>query len=314
MKNKYIVAIYKGLVDGEGIRKIHKRLYDETINQKKLGFATSDKMLNVALKSVNQLKKKEGGLAFMSGYVKTTYGSLVDDSSPLEIAGIFAFDLIHKLKIEKKISKPITDETDRTEGENKKRAINDNIDKNRKLVIPKIFYLASWHKDSATDHKDYQGKIYVDEKWKSIISDKDLKNKIEHFISRNGIKSIQWVTNKPVWFITRPNCRHYFMELDTEETLNNSRTSLLEKYKMETAIGDRQYLQTIRHSISKKWYDEVRNAELLLQKYKERLRLHKDLFAINPNKILKDAIKKDLMLIRKWEKYIAEKRQKEKKD
>jgi hypothetical protein len=172
----------------------------------------------------------------------------------------------------------------------------------------RVFYLASAHDDSATDHKDYQGKVYVDEKWESIVQSKKLQKMIRDFISRNHIKTLQWVTGKPVWFITRPNCRHYFMELGINEVLEIPKTKLLEKYKMETAIGNRQYLQTINHSTSKVWYEDIRNAELLVEKYKERLRLHQNMYAAKPNQVIRNAIIKDNALIYKWNKYIVEKK------
>ena len=308
MKNDYIVTIYKGLVDGKKVREIHKTLYDMTINQKKKGLAVSQQMLKVAMNSVNQLKKKEGSQTFMSGYVKTTYGSVVEESTPLEIAAIFIFDIINKIKLEKQLSHEIVVETDKKEGEAKDKIISDNIKKNRELDYPKIFYLASKHKDSASDHAPYQGKIYVDEKWRNYVPDDEVKKEVLKYITANNVKTIQWVINKPVWFITRPNCRHYFMELGINEVLEIPKTKLLEKYKMETAIGNRQYLQTINHSTSKVWYEDIRNAELLLEKYKERLKLHRNMFVAAPSPILQNAIKKDLTLIAKWEKYILDRK------
>ena len=308
LKNNYITTIYKGLVDRISIKEIHKKLLDETISQKKNGMATSDNMLKAAIRSVNFLKKKESNQQFVNGYVKTTYGKIVEESSPIEILGIYMFDLIHKFEIEKGLSHEIVRQADKNEADMKDKVIKDNINKNRNLENPKIFYLASSHKDSATDHKDYQGRIYVDEKWKNVIKDDDLKEKIKKYIDIHNVKTIQWVVGSPVWFITRPNCRHYFKILSTEEVLKNSRTNLLKQYKMETAIGRRQYLQTIKHSTSKKWYDEVRNAELVRDKYKERLKLHQDMYKVNPNPIIRNAIIKDNALIYKWNKYIVDKK------
>ena len=308
MKNKYLVHIYSGLANGEKIRSIHKKLYDETINQKKLGLETSDNMLKIAMASASSLKKKVGSPTFVAGYVKTTYGAIVEDSSPLELLAIFAFDLIGKNKIEKKLSHEITETSDRTEGETKDKVIASHIEDNRKLDNPKIFYLASQHKDSASDHAPYQGKMYIDEKWRSSIKEEEQKQAIEKYIIQNDVKTVQWVTGEPVWFITRPNCRHYFTALTVNEVLGASRTKLLEKHKMDTAIGDRQYLQTIKHSTNKEWYKDVRNAQLLLEKYKERLKLHQEMYASVKNEIIRNAIAKDKMLIEKWEKHIASKK------
>lgn len=308
LKNKYLVTIYSGLANGESIRSIHKKLYDETINQKKKGLAVSDNMLKVAIASTSSLKKKIGSSTFVDRYVKTTYGSIVEDSTPLELLSIFVFDLISKNKVEKKMSREITKSTDALEGENKDKVIVEHIENNRQFIKPKIFYLASQHKDSASDHKPYQGKMYIDEKWRSVIKDIEQIKEIEKYISKNSIKTVQWVMGKPVWFITRPNCRHYFTALSVDEVLSTSKTKLLKKHKMKTAIGDRQYLQTIKHATNKEWYNDVRNAQLLLEKYRERLKLHQSMYVASKNQIIKKAIEKDKMLIDKWEKYIANKK------
>lgn len=310
MKNKYLVTIYSGLANGDNIRSIHKRLYDETINQKKLGLATSDKMLKVALASTSSLKKRIGSQTFVAGYVKTTYGSLVESSTPLELLGIFVFDLINKIKIEKKLSHEITEASDKIEGDFKQEVIGGHLEENRHLANPKIFYLASQHKDSASDHAPYQGKMYIDEKWRSSITDREQIIQIEKYISQHDVKTVQWVMGEPVWFITRPNCRHYFTALTVNEVLGTSKTKLLEKHKMDTAIGNREYLKTIKHSTDKSWYKDVRNAQLLLEKYKERLHLHQEMYASSKNEIIRKAIIKDKMLIEKWEKYLNEKEKK----
>ena len=308
LKNSYLVAIYKGLANKENISSIHKKLVEETINQKKQGLAISDGMLKQAMKSASSLKKKVKSVTYITGYVETTYGSLVEGATPLELMGIFAFDLLHKNEVEKKLSHQITVQADKIEGDTKIEVIGKNLEHNRSLENPKIFYLASQHKDSATDHRDYQGKMYIDENWRSAIKEEEQIKAIEQYITQNSVKTVQWVTGKPVWFITRPNCRHYFMELGVNEVIKTSRTKLLKQHKMDTAIGDRQYLQTIKHATSREWYDEVRNAQILLEKYKERLKLHQDMYSATPNRIIKNAIAKDKMLIEKWQKYIDSKK------
>ena len=84
-----------------------------------------------------------------------------------------------------------------------------------------IFYLASEHADCADDHASYQGKLYVNEKWETIISDKDLKERVKSFIQKNNIQTLQWVKGKPVWFTTRPNCRHFLMPITIEQATGN---------------------------------------------------------------------------------------------
>lgn len=298
LKNKYIITIYAGLSSSESIRDIHKKILNDTLTQKKKGEAVNDAMMKQAMSAVKVLRKKIGS---------KTYNAGGDNIPEGEILSIMVFDLLNKNKLEKKLSHQITKEADAVEGKTKDEVVKDNISKNRGLENPRIFYLASWHKDSASDHAPYQGKIYVDEKWRNVIQDKDKQKEVQNYLTGNSIQTIQWVVGKPVWFVTRPNCRHYFKELGVEDVLKTSVSNLLKEHKMETALGDREYLQTIKHSTSKEWYN-VRNAELVLEKYKQRLALHQDMWKANPNAILKSAIKKDLLLVRKWQNYILERK------
>ena len=79
---------------------------------------------------------------------------------------------------------------------------------------------------------------------------------------------------------------------------------------MHTAIGDREYLQTIRHSTNKEWYDDIRNSQLILAKYKQRLAYHRELARNYPSDLLQNAIRKDIFLINKWQDYINKRLQK----
>lgn len=307
LKNKYLVDIYSGLAKGADVKAIHQQLYEDTINSKLSGKAVNNEMLKTAMSAASALKRKVGSNEYALNYVKTRYGDEAEQMTGVELLAIFAFDLIDRNKIEKRLSHDIVKAADKTEGDFKQEIMDGSIADNRAMETPRIFYLASRHKDSASDHADYQGKVYIDEQWRSVVKDKELQREISEYIKQNNIHTLQWVMGAPVWFITRPNCRHYFKTVDTDEILATPKTKLLEKYKMRTAIGDRQYLQTINHSTSKQWYEDIRNAQLLLEKYKERLNLHKQMYAAVKNPIVKNAINKDRMLIDKWEEYINHK-------
>ena len=324
LKNNYLAIIYGGLSNQESVKEIHKKLYAETINQKKLGKATSAKMLNVAFSYTNSLSKRMKDTAFIKRQIEAKYG--IDDQPLGVILGIFAFDLIKKRKVEENMTSTIVKDADTLEAESKVKAINAildyNIKESRQEMVKSteisdidtskihIFYLASAHKDSASDHAPYQGKIYVDENWENISMPYALHNSIAYYIKSHNVKTVQWVMGKPVWFITRPNCRHYFKELSVKQVLGNTKTKLINKYDLKTAIGDRQYLQTMKNSKDKKQYDDVRNAQLILGKYEERLDLHKQMYSQSKNAIIKKAISKDKILIEKWKKYIDEKQKK----
>lgn len=86
-----------------------------------------------------------------------------------------------------------------------------------------VFYLCSWHINPAEDHKNWEGKIYVDRFWKNILKDDIARMKaVEAYVRNRNIRTVQWVTGKPVYMITRPYCRHYMTGLDTDEVLKAS--------------------------------------------------------------------------------------------
>lgn len=58
--------------------------------------------------------------------------------------------------------------------------------------LGKLFRCSS-HPDCAPDHADYQGKVYVLDKYKGEYP---------------GYQTVEWVTGAPVYLTTRPNCRH----------------------------------------------------------------------------------------------------------
>lgn len=323
LKNRYLTLIYAGLSKRLSVKEIKKSLLAETIKQEKDGKATSKKMLKVAYSATDHLAKRTQNIEYVKKEVSAKYGVDVKAVPLTEIIGSFTYKLIEDKKVEKNLSVVITTEADKQEGDSKNLILTDElrerINQARRDILKEederafdtsklmIFYLASAHKDSASDHKDYQGKMYVDANWTSLPLYYGLKNAIAYYIKRNNVQTVQWVTGKPVRFITRPNCRHYFQNLSVKEVLATARTKLLDQYDMKTAIGDRQYLQTIKHSTDKEWYDDVRNAQLLLASYKERLSLHQSMYKANPCSLLKKAIDKDRMLIKKWEAYINEK-------
>lgn len=290
LRNSYLTSIYCGMIEKKSLKEIQKEIYDNTMKYKVKGLPIDNLMYNNALKLSKKIKK-----------------SFKDDEI---IDATLVFAKINEEKGYEYLTQNIYKFVTKKEDKRKIDILKDELKENRKLENPKIFYLASEHNDSAEDHKDYQGKIYIDEKWKSLVKDKTLKEEIERYISRNNIKTFQWVTFRPVWFITRPNCRHYFKSLTADEVLNDTRKNLINKFNMHTAIGDREYLQTIRHSTNKEWYDDVRNAQLILAKYKQRLAYHRELSRNYPSDLLQNAIRKDIFLINKWQDYINKRLQK----
>lgn len=137
----------------------------------------------------------------------------------------------------------------------------------------KPFYMASWHKDSAKDHAPYQGKLYYDER--ATGADLD-------YARENGLQTLQWVTGKPVWFVTRPYCRHYFVQYSLEEVKRG--------VKPQTRKVGNRALQTPARST--------------LEFYLDRLEQLDGLYRVFPIPRLKHQIDKTKLLIKKWRKEI----------
>lgn len=93
-----------------------------------------------------------------------------------------------------------------------------------------IFYICSFYGDCAPDHADFQGKIYCDEKWRSICPKEQLED-VSAYIRNNRIMTVQDVMSKKGNYLTtRPNCRHYFQYISINEVLNiNSNKELVNK-------------------------------------------------------------------------------------
>ena len=193
----------------------------------------------------------------------------------LDILAVAILSLFSKQAVNYNASKIVHSEVRKYESEQKIEILDNEWKNNRKNG--RLFYIASSHKDSAKDHEPWQGKIYVDRFWHNY----DYDGKIGEFIRENNIRTVQWVTGAPVYFITRPNCRHYFTTHTVEEVLNG-------EFKIpKRKIGDKR-LQTPR--------------DANLQYYEDRLRLLTTMYRKYPTPNLKRQIDKTRLLVSKWKK------------
>ena len=152
-----------------------------------------------------------------------------------------------------KIPRKIINYNTARDAELKKRGFLDEyINSNREN--DRWFYLSSAHGDCAPDHVNWQGKIYVDANAPEDIIQYALKCKIY---------TIQWVTSDPVYFLTRPNCRHYFVGISEDDVKNHDENYLLKKYKAYRNSGydaiptisekkDEKNMRKILHNIEKR--------------------------------------------------------------
>lgn len=254
LKNEYFAIIYKGCLNGDTAKKIHKALFDATINKKS---QYRDKyLLGFAIKLSNKAKKVPGE----SG----------------AILAVALFNMFHKQKMNDKAKKIINHQIEVEAEKEKEGAIRDFMDASRKNG--EYFYLASSHGDCAEDHKAYQGRLYVDEKAP--------EDAIKYAHDR-GLYTVQWVMGKPAWFITRPHCRHYFVSLTEEQVRGKTLKKLSHKYKTYTKKGNMDFQTPAKAAIAEyedrlrmlralqevyrtqRLKDEILKTELLLKKWKK---------------------------------------------
>lgn len=97
-----------------------------------------------------------------------------------------------------------------------------------------VLFLASYFGDCAPDHKNYQGKVYILENWKSIVAQEDIE-KYQALIDRKGIITLEWVKERGTYLTktgkryliglgTRPNCRHTFTPITYEQACDVQKT------------------------------------------------------------------------------------------
>ena len=279
IRNKYISIIYKGILNKKRITEIHKDI-------KRLSMVSNIKLPNLEkymLKysdfSVKRCNNKSEDVIFL----------------------LFMKLLSHK-KVFTQTNILINTESRKIESEDKIELLDNFLEKNRNYENPNIFYASSGHNDCAIDHKEFQNRIYVDEKWESLIKDDELKKDIQIYIDLHDVKTFQWVIGKPVWLITRPNCRHYFKAIKTDEVLHKSLSSIIRNHKLHRKVG-RKESASIRHDNRKIWYTRD-NVESIIKKYEERYDFHKSLYEVNKrNQYAKRDMEKDRLLIDKWKKF-----------
>lgn len=191
----------------------------------------------------------------------------------------------------------------------KESGAEEAINKARSQPVPAPFWIVSWHGDCAEDHEAWQGRLYFDSAWKSFVPQGE-RESVEAVIRSRGMKSIQWAMGRPVWMITRPNCRHYAEPVSADEAMKKTDSEILESHRMIHEIGPRGVRQTIRHSTRREWYTRE-NVESIIRQYEERLRALLAMaeqakgLPLTMQEIARD-ISKTRMLIAKWKRFLKE--------
>lgn len=258
-KNIYIGIIYKDVLQHKSLKDIHKDLYRAIINPNKI-------LLQYNLMLAKKIKRLDKGPG-------KYYEGIGLSGLAIDIVNYLSVNQINN--IEHKI---INREIRREEDREKNRILNDSLEET--IKDGKVFFVASAHGDCAADHLAAQGKIYIDQNWRSILSGQ-IKDDVDVFIKQHNIDTMQYIINAPVYFITRPNCRHYFVRYSASDILKGN-------YKIPYhKIGPRN-----RQTPSRINYEY----------YSDRLELYQRLNKFYKTKEMDSKIVKTKILIKKWKK------------
>lgn len=97
-----------------------------------------------------------------------------------------------------------------------------------------IFFMCSKHYPVAPDHKDYQGKLYVNQNWRNLVQGRYYRA-VSEYIKNSGVLTIQSVMKNPPYLITRPNCRHKLVVVPVSAVLKSvNDKSVLNEYRKES--------------------------------------------------------------------------------
>lgn len=320
LNDDYLAEVYYGLANKKSVKEIHKAIRKvSAVNSKFIVDRKSEAYaLALAKKGAKKqqgavvlpllfaldfLKKEEAYESTMSisyEYVRTKEGKSKEKvlSQSRDDEEKRVLDAIEKAKAE------ATGTGKLGAGKADKKSITDGL--SAIDMSAKIFYLASEHGDCAEDHEDYQGELYYDRFWRRYVKTKEARRVVENLISNRRMRSMQWVIDRPVWFITRPNCRHYFAQVSIEQVVGNSASSLVSQLGLHQEIGRREDQQTITHSLLPSWYNRE-NILNIIDKYQRRLEYHLALSRKVPSPYLDALIAKDRRLIAKWKSYLKNK-------
>lgn len=155
-----------------------------------------------------------------------------------------------------------------------------------------VFYITNHFADCADDHKEYQGKIYYDNRYKTMGYDKEQIKRIEGIIRMKKMKSVQEVRDGKPYMTTRPNCRHTFTPISIEQA-GGKASDLVRDLKLSTG----SYKDDNYKALQKQRYNERQ-----IRFYKNRMELNEETYKTYPSDILKQQIESDRRHVSAWQK------------
>lgn len=106
-------------------------------------------------------------------------------------------------------------------------------------------WLTSAHGDCAKDHLDYQGKYYLERDWRKRIEKlpenerKIVEKWAENAENGKKLAVFEDILFRPVWFISRPYCRHYARLIDVREAMEAPSEIKVRELGMWRETGER---------------------------------------------------------------------------
>lgn len=130
----------------------------------------------------------------------------------------------------------------------KNKIIKETLRENRSQRLPILFYLCSYHEKCAEDHKDYQGRLYIDRYWRSALEQYKelwwLIEPIEAYIKNHRTLTMQEVVGDKPFLTTRPYCKHFFIPVDIWTVLTSSVSAIKREHpEAVQGTGKKSYRQ-----------------------------------------------------------------------
>lgn len=272
--------IYNGLVHNVPKNRTLRTLRNE------IGWY-SNKMGGISLLSQHRL-----WLSAVKSYqetAKTAYSSLrktkssINYQESLKKRSEGVFEALNKKVIETaELAKAGNFVLNEKEFNTKAQNLTQMFDESRESEAYSPFYLSDSHANCAKDHLAYESRVYYDEKYEQFVTDESELAKIKAYIHNHKCMSVQAVVGAPVWFTTRPNCKHRLVPVPVAEVLGSSIRKMQIKRKL------------IVKSVP------ISNAETMSRAYFKKLLDYKALWDIMPNDQLATRMKQTKMLYKKW--------------
>ena len=147
-----------------------------------------------------------------------------------------------------------------------------------------VFYISNHFADCADDHKDYQGRIYYDERYATFGYDAETLARIQTLISSKRMLGVQSVREQAPYLTTRPNCRHTLTPISIEQA-GGSASQLVSNLKLSSGS-----------------YRDENYEDLQQQRYNERqIRFYKGRMEANKELGYDDLVNRDKHLVSKWQ-------------